>query len=47
MVEVAALLGPLMVMNMMREVRPDMAPPPLDLAAHVDGFVNGRLAGDR
>ncbi len=40
---VAALLGPLMVMNMMREVRPDMAPPPLDLAAHVAGFVNGRL----
>ncbi|GAB4263384.1 MAG: hypothetical protein Kow0080_01630 [Candidatus Promineifilaceae bacterium] len=41
---VAALLGPLMAMNMMREVRPDMAPPLLDLVAHVEGFVNGRTA---
>ncbi|RMG93394.1 MAG: hypothetical protein D6706_15370, partial [Chloroflexi bacterium] len=40
---VAALLGPLMVMNLIRNVRSDMAPPPLDLAAHVEGFVNGRL----
>lgn len=41
---VAALLGPVMVLNLMREVRPDMAPPPLDLAAHVEGFVNGRFS---
>lgn len=40
---VAALLGPVMVTNLMREVRPDLAPPLLDLAGHVQGFLYGRL----
>ena len=43
---VAALLGPVMVMNMMRGVRPDVAPPSLDLVAHVQGFLNGRVQSE-
>ena len=39
---VAALWGPLMVTNIMRSAAPGVAPPPIDLAAHVAQFLDGR-----
>ena len=39
---VAALWGPLMVTNIMRSAAPGVAPPPIDLAAHVARFLDGR-----
>jgi AcrR family transcriptional regulator len=39
---VAALWGPLMITNMLRNVSPEVSLPPVDLARHVDQFLNGR-----
>lgn len=39
---VAALLGPLMIANMIRAANPDLALPPLDAERHVALFLNGR-----
>ena len=39
---VAALLGPLMIANMIRQANASIALPPLDAARHVDLFLNGR-----
>ena len=39
---VAALLGPLMIANMIRQANAAISLPPLDAARHVDLFLNGR-----
>jgi hypothetical protein len=39
---VAALWGPLMVTNIIRSAAPPIAPPAIDLAAHVRRFLDGR-----
>ena len=39
---VAALLGPLMIANMIREANPELALPPLDPQQHVVLFLHGR-----
>ena len=39
---VAALWGPLMVTNIIRSAAPEIAPPPIDLVAHVVQFLDGR-----
>lgn len=40
---VAALWGPLMVTNIIRSAAPGIAPPQIDLEAHVAQFLGGRL----
>jgi hypothetical protein len=39
---VAALWGPLMVTNIIRGAAPGIAPPPIDLVAHIAQFLDGR-----
>lgn len=41
---VAALLGPLMIANMIRQANAAVSLPPLDAARHVELFLNGRLS---
>ncbi|MEZ4519922.1 MAG: hypothetical protein R3C44_24860 [Chloroflexota bacterium] len=45
MQSVAALVGPLIVTNMINNTRPDKPIPPIELAGHVDRFLNGRRSG--
>lgn len=39
---ISAVIGPIILNQMLRTSRPDMATPPLDLAAHVARFLHGR-----